>query len=320
MGKNLISKKILITGGSGYVGGFLSKYLFDKGLDITISTSQLKKSNLIKSISIDWKKPINLSSKFDIIIHAAGIPSKICEKDPELAFKFNYEKTKELLDHAINSSCEKFYYISTAHVYASPLVGTFDDESKKNNQHPYAASQRMAEDYLLSKIQKNMIQGSVIRLTNCFGPPATLKNDCWNLSINQFVLSAICNQTILIKNNPYNRRDFISLSEFARLFFQIISMKNKNPKEILIASSEAREILDVANEIKKIIERETKLKIQVDYDKKIHTKSELKFITKNLNKINLHYDKNVFEETIIDLIKYIRDMPQSRLLELNSKI
>ena len=64
-----------------------------------------------------------------------------------------------------------------------------------------------------------MIQGSVIRLTNCFGPPETLKNDCWNLSINQFVLSAICNQNILIKNNPYNRRDFISLSEFARLFF-----------------------------------------------------------------------------------------------------
>ena len=217
MGKKLISKKVLITGGSGYVGGFLSKYLYEKGLDITVATSQSKKSHLIKSISIDWKKPINFSSKFDIIIHAAGIPSKICEKDPELAFEFNYEKTKQLVDYAINHSFKKFYYISTAHVYASPLVGTFDDESKKNNQHPYAASQRMAEDYLLSKIQKNMIQGSVIRLTNCFGPPATLKNDCWNLSINQFVLSAICNQTILIKNNPYNRRDFISLSEFARV-------------------------------------------------------------------------------------------------------
>ena len=89
MGKKLISKKVLITGGSGYVGGFLSKYLYEKGLDITVATSQSKKSHFIKSISIDCKKPINFSSKFDIIIHAAGIPSKICEKDPELAFEFN---------------------------------------------------------------------------------------------------------------------------------------------------------------------------------------------------------------------------------------
>ena len=49
MGKKLISKKVLITGGSGYVGGFLSKYLYEKGLDITVATSQSKKSHLNQS-------------------------------------------------------------------------------------------------------------------------------------------------------------------------------------------------------------------------------------------------------------------------------
>ena len=92
-------KKILITGGAGYIGGYLTDLLLKDDFDVTVLDNLFFESRYLKDVNfifgdVNDKKLIKqvLKKNFDIIICLAAIVGDgACSVNPELTFKTNYE-------------------------------------------------------------------------------------------------------------------------------------------------------------------------------------------------------------------------------------
>jgi UDP-glucose 4-epimerase len=212
--------KIVVSGGLGYVGGRLSKYLAEQGHEVVALSRQ---ANTLPSLSLpagmtvqhpDWfaTAPERLKS-FDTFIHLAALNEHDCVKFPEKAIEVNITHTLQWLDRAQRAGINQFIYFSTAHVYGKPLEGFYDEQTLTRPVHPYAITHKCAEDYVLSYRAEKGMNNIVIRLTNSFGGPAFPTAERWTLLVNDLCKSAVETGTMTLQSDGTQLRDFITLED-----------------------------------------------------------------------------------------------------------
>jgi UDP-glucose 4-epimerase len=224
--------RILITGGLGYLGARLAQYLATNTIhSIQLGTrkniSTVDWLSQVKVVNTNWNSSFeleNICQDVDIVIHLAGMNASDCMNNPTLALKVNGFSTKNLLQAAISKNVNRFIYLSSAHVYGSPLIGKIIEKSATRNLHPYATSHKAGEDIVRSANSKGEIEGIVIRLSNSFGPPVDVQTNCWSLLTNDLCRQAAESSIMIIKNRVNERRDFISLSNASRAIEHLINL------------------------------------------------------------------------------------------------
>ncbi len=172
-------QKILITGASGFVGGFLVEEALAKGLDVYAairksSNLQYLKDPRIKFVYINFEdtnslEQLFLEHKFDLIIHNAGLTKTPIK---EQYFKVNATYLENMVEALITTDTipEKFTFISSLAAYG-PAEHTENGLVTENSEpHPvtnYGRSKLAAEKYLKSKSEINY---TIIRPTAVYGP------------------------------------------------------------------------------------------------------------------------------------------------------
>ena len=129
---------VLITGGLGYLGGRIAKYLIEQsGLSILLGTRKRNFSHP-EWLTEGRLLPFDLLTENDLaaacrgvryVVHLAALNHVDSEVDPEQALLLNSLGTLKLLRASEHEGVERFIYISTAHVYGSPLVGTITEQT-----------------------------------------------------------------------------------------------------------------------------------------------------------------------------------------------
>ncbi len=219
-----MTMRILVAGGLGFVGGRIAVHLANAGHQIILGSRNSIYSppwlRAAEVIQIDWNDDSALDQickGVDVIIDAAGINARDCAVDPVAALAFNGVATARLVAAACRADVQKFIYLSTAHVYASPLVGTITEETCTRNLHPYATSHLSGEHAVLSADKLRQIQGIVLRLSNAFGAPMHKEVNCWMLLVNDLCRQAVEKQTLMLQTNGLQQRDFIGLASVCRV-------------------------------------------------------------------------------------------------------
>jgi UDP-glucose 4-epimerase len=210
--------KILITGGYGYLGGRLSKYLVMKNHQVTITSRHYTQPPewLPQVKVINTSEVEQVLEDVDCIIHLAGMNAQECTVNPLGALEVNGLFTGQLLQAAIKNKVKRFIYLSSAHVYSSPLEGEIKETIAVRNIHPYATSHKAGEDLVRYAHSKKEIEGIVIRLSNSFGSPTHVKSNCWMLLVNDICVQAIKNGKIVLNSSGEQKRDFITLADVER--------------------------------------------------------------------------------------------------------
>jgi UDP-glucose 4-epimerase len=233
-----MSKNILITGGLGYIGGRVAKFLSANSscwLRLTTIDPIPTKLNWLKSgeiIHMDVLNPEDLQRAcygIDTIIHLAALNENVCANDPERALLINGLGTVKLLDQAKKTGIKRIIYFSTAHVYGAPLIGTITENTLPRPAHPYAITHKVAEDFILATHDKNILEGIVLRLSNGFGAPVTPNVDRWTLLINDLAKQIVMQKHIQLQSSGLQRRDFITLEDVSRAVLHFINL----PKAII---------------------------------------------------------------------------------------
>jgi UDP-glucose 4-epimerase len=211
--------KVLIAGGFGFVGGRLGQAMRRAGHRVVLGSRHERSApTWLRDAEVRqtrWHDAGSLSdacSGMDIVIHAAGMNAQDSSVSPVAAFDANALGTGRLAVAARAAGVRRFMYLSTAHVYASALVGRITEDSCTQNVHPYAASHRAGEDLV-----RHVFAGSggavVVRLSNAFGAPLSADAPCWTLLVNDLCRQAATTGQLVLRSSGLQQRDFVTLSD-----------------------------------------------------------------------------------------------------------
>lgn len=246
---------VLISGGLGYLGGRIAKYLLDSGFQVRIGSSQshpdvpsdLLSCEIVICDLSDKRSLENACKNVSSIIHLASLNAQECDHDPEAALLINGLGTLNLLNAAKKMGVTKFVYFSTAHVYGSPLQGIIDENSTPRPIHDYAITHRLAEDYVLQANSNKDITGSILRLTNSVGSPLNSKANCWMLVVNDLCKQTVLNQSMELHSDELVQRDFIPISTVCSTVVDVLTSDVLDGEIANISSSVVLTLRELTN-------------------------------------------------------------------------
>ena len=246
---------VLISGGLGYLGGRIAKYLLDSGFQVRIGSSRshpdvpsdLLSCEIVMCDLSDKRSLENACKNVSSIIHLASLNAQECDHDPEAALLINGLGTLNLLNAAKKMGITKFVYFSTAHVYGSPLQGIIDENSTPRPIHDYAITHRLAEDYVLQANSNKDITGSILRLTNSVGSPLNSKANCWMLVVNDLCKQTVLNQSMELHSDELVQRDFIPISTVCSTVVDVLTSDVLDGEIANISSSVVLTLRELTN-------------------------------------------------------------------------
>jgi nucleoside-diphosphate-sugar epimerase len=162
-----MSNKVLIVGGAGYIGGFLTDHLRNNGYDVSVYDNLLFESRFMKPCDFifgdirDQQKLNSIIHKYDTVVWLAGLVGDgACAVNPELTKELNVDTVKWLVDNFKG----KIVFPSTCSVYGinNDLIS---EGAAPNPLSLYAATKLEAEKYVLKKRPDSL----VFRLGTLFG-------------------------------------------------------------------------------------------------------------------------------------------------------
>jgi len=162
---NTSVKRILVTGGAGYIGSFTTKMLLDEGFEVVVFDSLERgfkeavdgRAKLIEGDIRDKSSLDNLfnNEKFDAVIHFAGyISVEESEKNPELYRENNVVGSENLFRIAVErGGVKNFVFSSSAAVYGNPQKIPIPENHPTNPTSKYGETKFTTEQNL-AKLQK----------------------------------------------------------------------------------------------------------------------------------------------------------------------
>ena len=270
-----MKKKVLVTGGSGFIGSAITKYLVKCGYKVTVydnnsrgKITRLKeiihKINFKKGDIRDYKKLKSISGNFDIVIHLAYVNGT----------KFFYKKPFEILDIAVNGllnilkfskdkKVKNFFLASSSEVYQNPFkIPTDEKEMLKipdihNPRYSYGGGKIISELYGIHFAKKFLKKFIIFRPHNVYG--ADMGNEhVIPEFINRF--KKLGNKkNFLIYGTGQEIRSFIHIDDFVSGFDKVFK-KGKNQEVYNIGTNEKIKISRLAKLTSKILGKSIKFK------------------------------------------------------------
>lgn len=257
-------QRILVTGGLGYLGSRVAQHLVGGGWQVIVGTRHAPRGiDWLPDATVaqtDWQSDDSLREacrSVAAIIHLAGMNAAACANDPVEALAFNAVGTARLVRAAVAAGVTRFIYVSTAHVYASPLRGVITEGNAPENLHPYASSHRAAEDSVRYAHERRLLDGIVVRLSNSFGAPANPAANCWMLLVNDLCRQAVERGKLVLNSSGLQRRDFITLTDVCRAAEHLLQADGRSLNDGLfnLGGAWAPTVLEVAERVARCAER-----------------------------------------------------------------
>ena len=226
--------KILITGGSGYLGSVITGNFLQKGAKVTVLDNLMynQTSSIIYSHDKNFKfiygdvrnKSLlkDLVFDFDVIIPLAAIVGfPACDRDKDLATAVNYEHVRYICE-LVKGTDTKIVYPNTNSGYGIGESGECTEESPLNPISHYGVTKVKAEGEVLG------IGGISVRLATVFGTSPRMRMD---LLVNEFVYKALTDKYITIFEKDFVR-NYIHIRDVANVFLFMIENYDKHRGEV----------------------------------------------------------------------------------------
>lgn len=276
-------KKIIVTGGAGFIGRHIVKELLKKGYDVQVidtlidefTNKKTPKETLLKYFTKDFiknnihkiditnhKKILPIFKNAESVIHlAAFISSPNSINEPSKAFDVNITGTKNVLESARIHGCKNIILTSSAAVYGS-ISGIKKESDKVSPENPYALGKYINEQ--LGKLYSDLYNMNVtcVRYSNVWGPDQH-DTGSYAPAIGRFINQVNSNSPITICGDGAQTRDFIHVHDVVKAnlkLLQNIKKDNVRGEVFNVCSGIESKILDTAKMIKSIAEVKDKNK------------------------------------------------------------
>ncbi len=255
--------RVLITGGLGNLGSWITKHLVEQKFQVTTLSNSGRDipalagvENLYCSVHDKKELDINLGRRrWDVIIHLASINDDNFEGYATKALEVNTLGTRNLLESISRSENPHahFIYFSTFHVYGLNAGTISEDTVLPEPKNDYASTHLFAEYYVKQFHHSLKIPYTIFRLTNSYGCPLDRNSSKWHLVLNDLARTAVEKQILTLKSNGKPRRDFIWMGDVCTVVEQCIRKGAAN-STFNLGSGISMSMLELAELVKKAYE------------------------------------------------------------------
>lgn len=262
-------KKVLVTGGLGNLGSWISTYLANSGYEVYILSR--KEKNKIKNINYkiieaDITNIKELEGKLDFTIdfcvHTASFNEFFLDDYPKKALEINTLGTRNLLEILSKKDIKNFIYFSTFHVYGASS-GEITEESPLEPKNDYASTHLFAEYYVKQFGFTHNLKYTILRLTNSYGTPTFIDSDKWYLVLNDLAKSAYEQKKIMLKSNGKAKRDFIYMGDVTSVVEKLFNI-DATSDIYNLSANKSYEILELANIVKNEYQKKYNKNIEIE--------------------------------------------------------
>jgi UDP-glucose 4-epimerase len=252
--------RIIITGGTGFLGKRLSRELINR--KHTIFNYDL--INNYNILNIQQLQKVFQDFKPNIIIHLAACADlNIFAKNPDFSYKINVIGTRNILK-ICNERNVRLLFASTCCCYGNNNTHPTDETSPTCPTEPYARSKKESEEDILESIKKTGINHCCMRLATFYGPEMRTA-----LAPAVFLDKAHNNQTIEIHGDGKQTRTITYVDDIVNGIV-CVAESDKKYSIINITTEEIVSVLDMINYCKKITQNNPKIIFVKDREGQIY--------------------------------------------------
>lgn len=258
------SKKILVTGGAGFVGSNLVDRLIKEGYSVAV----------IDNLSTGKKKYLNSKAKFyksdirdskieevfkkenpEIVFHcAAEINVRKSTESPERNADINILGSLNILENCKKKKVKKFVFPSSVGIYGEPQSLPVDEDHPLGPMSPYTIGKLAVEKYLYY-YQKQGLDFVILRYSNIFGPRQSEEG-----VIPIFIKKILRDQSPIIFGDGTQTRDFLYIEDAVSAAME--SLRAPGGSVYNVATNKEISIKEVSEMISEILDKKIEPKFE----------------------------------------------------------
>ena len=245
-------KKILIIGGTGFLGYHLAKNALKKNWKVfSLSINKPKKKNFLKKVKYiycDITNKNNLKKKikgnFSLVVNAGGYIDHLNRRN---VFETHLLGFKNLCDLFQKKKIDCFVQIGSSVEYGNLPSPHYENLNKKPTTSFYAKSKYLASEHGLKLFKKNNFPITVLRVYQAYGP---------NQKKDRLIPSLI---ESCLKNNEFpctegtQLRDFVFVDDVVDSILKCYKNKKAKGQILNIGSGKPKKIRQIINLVKKLV-------------------------------------------------------------------
>jgi len=235
-----MSKKVVVFGGSGFLGSHVSDKLIEAGHSVTIFDKQKsqhvnKKCNMIIGDILSEKMVLECVNGSEIVFNFAGLADiDIAQANALATVKYNILGNTVILDACRKASIERFIFASSVYVYSES--GGF-----------YRCSKQACEQYIENYKKVYNLDYTILRYGSLYGPRSNMRN-----GIYKFINQALNNKKMIFKGKAGSKREFIHVEDAAESSVKILKPEYAN-QHIILSGNQSMTIKELLKTIKEIL-------------------------------------------------------------------
>jgi len=247
-------KHYLLTGGAGFIGTNLCKYLLNMGDKVTVwdDLSTGRRENVpegVNFMSVDIISYVPFTSKFDAIFNLAcpASPPKY-QKDPVQTMLTCVIGMKNMLDLATKLNIP-ILQASTSEIYGDPNIKVQSETYCGNvncigPRSCYDEGKRAAETLCFDYNRQYKTKIKVVRIFNTYGPHMDSKD---GRVVSNFITQALSNKPITIYGDGSQTRSLCYIDDLLSGLYKMINTPDEVTGPINLGNNDEISVLDLAN-------------------------------------------------------------------------
>jgi UDP-glucuronate decarboxylase len=267
--KDLIKKRVLVTGGAGFLGSFLCERLLSEGCDVICMDNFFtgRKANIAHLINDPYFELMLHDVTFPFYVEVDEIYNLACPASP-VHYQFDpVQTTKTSVHGAINvlglakRVRAKVFQASTSEVYGDPSIHP-QPESYWGNVNPigirscYDEGKRCAETLFFDYWRQHDLRIKVVRIFNTYGPRMHPHD---GRVVSNFIMQALKGEDITIYGNGKQTRSFCYVSDLIEGWMRLMASPDEVTGPINIGNPGEFTMLELAENVIELTDSKSKL-------------------------------------------------------------
>ena len=237
-----MSMKILITGGTGFIGHALTTFLLSNGFSVRITG--LQRSPNLEAIGAEWLYMPDLRGDvdwgpaltgIDAVVHLAGLAHRIgINQETEAGDydRINHLATKSLVDSiSLNGSIKRFVFVSSIAVHGKPKKLPIKERDVCVPINAYGQSKLLAECSIREGLNDKLVKWTILRPVLIYGPgnPGNMAR-----------LETLLRRSIPVPGNKVNRKSFLYVGNLIAVIDKYLTISDPpSGRTWIVADDEA---------------------------------------------------------------------------------